>query len=122
MSVSPSPPLFSHDSPALARQRPRDIIRATLALINLIYAKAENGAKINIQGGVYGSALGTESFEGHLEIARLLIELGADVNSLAEEYGTAVHMAAYKGESEVVERANVVMGENKETAPVLSGT
>jgi ankyrin repeat protein len=40
------------------------------------------GADVNAQGGEYGNALQAASSSGNQEIVELLIEMGADVNTL----------------------------------------
>jgi cytohesin len=43
------------------------------------------------------------AYEGHKEIAELLISEGADVNAKADGGGTPLHQAAYEGHKEVAE-------------------
>ncbi|KAF5346315.1 hypothetical protein D9758_011486 [Tetrapyrgos nigripes] len=58
--------------------------------------------KMNNLGGIYGNALQAASYEGHLEIVKLLLEKGADVNTLGGFCGNALQAASYKGHSEIV--------------------
>ncbi|KAJ5123791.1 Pfs NACHT and ankyrin domain protein [Penicillium atrosanguineum] len=44
-------------------------------------ALISKGADVNTQGGRYGNALQAASFEGHQEIAKLLLDKGANVNT-----------------------------------------
>jgi ankyrin repeat protein len=64
-----------------------------------------SGWDVNAQGEKYGrTALHLAAMNGHLEIVKLLLEHGADVNAKTEGgfYGeTAVEMAEHKGHMKV---------------------
>jgi ankyrin repeat protein len=51
---------------------------------------------------VYGTALQAAASEGEMEIVRLLLDKGADINAQGGEYGTALHAAVLQGEMEIV--------------------
>jgi ankyrin repeat protein len=64
-----------------------------------------SGWDVNAQGEKYGrTALHLAAMNGHLEIVKLLLEHGADVNAKTKEgYGyTALHSAASNGHLEIV--------------------
>ncbi|KAJ7274220.1 ankyrin repeat-containing domain protein [Mycena rebaudengoi] len=81
----------------------------------------QDGVDVNAQGGDFGTALqvasakGHEgisglfanalqaaSYSGHVEVARLLVERGADVNAQGGEDGSALQAASTKGHQEIV--------------------
>jgi ankyrin repeat protein len=47
----------------------------------IVYYLVENGADVNAQGGVYGSALSAAEAEGNNSIVRFLLENGATRSS-----------------------------------------
>ncbi|EXU98136.1 ankyrin repeat protein, partial [Metarhizium robertsii] len=51
----------------------------------------------------YGNALQAASFRGHLEIVKLLLDKGADVNAQGGLYGTTLHAASSGGHLEIVQ-------------------
>ena len=57
----------------------------------------DQGANFN-----YGAGLGAAAYSGHLEIVRLLLGRGADINHTGGLFGTALCAAAYSGHLEVV--------------------
>jgi hypothetical protein len=63
-------------------------------------------AGVDINGDIGGlasvsTALHVAANKGHTEVVRLLLSRGADVNALAEELVTPMHLAAMHGYSEV---------------------
>lgn len=60
------------------------------------------GVSPNYQGSAYGFALLYASGNGHLEIVKLLIEDGANVNLQNGFDSTALHAAASRGYDEIV--------------------
>jgi ankyrin repeat protein len=76
----------------------------------------ERGADVNIVGGEYGTALRAALAEGHEDIARLLLEYGADpfvqvhgrhssasAKILIEEFDSALAVAAASGKSSIIQ-------------------
>ena len=62
----------------------------------------ENGADINAQGGLYGSALQVAAHQGNVETVRLLLENGADINAEGGLYESAFLAAcAYRTSSRI---------------------
>ena len=53
-------------------------------------------------GGEYGTALATAVHEREEEIVLLLVDRGADMNSVTDEFGTVLGQAIYKGTTEMV--------------------
>ncbi|KAI4781565.1 ankyrin repeat protein [Aureobasidium sp. EXF-3400] len=69
----------------------------------LIQDLLHDGASINAQGGAYGTALCAASSKGDLEMIKLLVREGADVNGPGGRYyGCALCAAAYKGHIDIV--------------------
>ncbi|KAJ7863301.1 hypothetical protein B0H14DRAFT_2349054, partial [Mycena olivaceomarginata] len=54
-------------------------------------------------GGEYSTALQAASHAGHLQIAQLLLESGADVNMPGQKYRSALEAATNNGHTEIVE-------------------
>jgi ankyrin repeat protein len=74
----------------------------------------ENGADVNMQGGLYGSALQAASIMGHENIVQLLLHHGANVNLQGGFYGSALQAATWVGNESIIKllldhRANVNM-------------
>ena len=64
----------------------------------------KHGAKVNLQSKVGWFALKMASLKGHIKIAQLLLEYGADVNLRTNNDGTtALMVASQNGHSEVVD-------------------
>jgi ankyrin repeat protein len=57
---------------------------------------------MNKRGGYYGTPLHAASADGHLEIARLLLEHRADVNARAINRETPLHVASRMGHVGIV--------------------
>lgn len=53
-----------------------------------------HGVEVNTQGGPHGNALNAALHGGHLEIARVLVERGADVNAIL--YSPPLLLAPYR--------------------------
>ena len=53
---------------------------------------------MNAQGGRYDRALQAAASRGHIEIARLLLDKGADVNTQGGHYGNALQAALIGGD------------------------
>ncbi|OJJ03140.1 hypothetical protein ASPVEDRAFT_42653 [Aspergillus versicolor CBS 583.65] len=70
--------------------------------VELVQLLLDRGARINTQGGYYGSALLGAAHYGKLEIVELLIAAGADVD-IHGTYGTALAVAKDKGFEDVVQ-------------------
>ena len=62
----------------------------------------ENGADINAQGGLYGSALEAASYAGNEKVVMLLLKNGADINAQGGSYSSALKAASYVGNEKVV--------------------
>ena len=54
----------------------------------------DNGADVNAQNGLYGTALQTASVEGHISVVQTLLDNGANVNAHGGEFGTALQAAS----------------------------
>ena len=55
------------------------------------------GAGVNTQGGEYGNALEAASYEGHVEVVKLVLDNGADVNAGMDVMAT--HCEGYHREA-----------------------
>jgi hypothetical protein len=60
------------------------------------------GADVNAQGGEYGNALRTASFEGYDQIVKMLLDAGAEDNAEGGEYGNALYAASFEGHEQIV--------------------
>ncbi|KAJ4175619.1 hypothetical protein NW767_015723, partial [Fusarium falciforme] len=56
--------------------------------------------------GEYGNALQAASSRGHLEVVKLLLDKGADINAQGGDYGNALQAASEEGHLEVVQLLN----------------
>ena len=75
-----------------------------LGFLESVKALVNNGADVNVRGGLYGNALIAASTSGHTEIVQLLVEKGATINSLGNAYGaTALVAASFEGRIEIVQ-------------------
>ena len=54
------------------------------------------------KGGRYNNALYAAAAEGHKEIARLLLDKGAGINSQGGDFGNALQAVAYGGNQEII--------------------
>ncbi|KAF8166996.1 ankyrin repeat-containing domain protein [Mycena galopus ATCC 62051] len=62
-----------------------------------------HGAEVNVQDRSYhGNAIHAASCGGEIDIVRLLLECGADVNARGGYYGNALQAAASRGQIEIV--------------------
>ena len=55
------------------------------------------------RGKTHGSPLGAAAYAGHLDIVKLLVQNGADVNAPGGRYGSPLSSALYSGWDDVVE-------------------
>ncbi|KAI0871177.1 hypothetical protein GGS24DRAFT_472221 [Hypoxylon argillaceum] len=62
----------------------------------------DKGADVNLQGGLYGTALQVAAYLGALDIARLLVDNGAEPNLQGGRFDTALQAAAWAGSLETV--------------------
>jgi ankyrin repeat protein len=62
----------------------------------------EKGAKVNVRGGYYGTALQATAYAGSAEVVRYLVMNGANVNTEGGRYGTALQAAARCGHEVIV--------------------
>jgi ankyrin repeat protein len=78
---------------------------------NIFRQLLDAGANPNELHGQYGGAFHAAAQNGHLEIVKLILQNGVDVNSLSDPhtfsgdpdcFGTAIQAAAYKGHKELV--------------------
>ncbi|KAJ4865469.1 ankyrin repeats (many copies) domain-containing protein [Trichoderma breve] len=58
---------------------------------------------VNIQGGIFGSALQAAAFSGQTESVRLLLDRGADVDARGGKCGSALNAAIFRGYWDIVE-------------------
>ena len=76
---------------------------AVLGSRTMVETLIDNGAKVNLTAGYYGSALQAASFAGHPEIVELLLnEHGLDPNTQGGFYGNALQAAAARAHLELV--------------------
>jgi len=63
----------------------------------------DQGANINFHNDCEDSALSNAAWKGHIEIARILLDRGADteVGAGKDAYGTALHRACWQGNQEM---------------------
>ena len=57
--------------------------------------------QIHHLGGVYGTPLNASVYGGHIEVAQLLFEHGADINSCSADNWTPLHIASLVGHLEI---------------------
>ncbi|KAK4166291.1 putative vegetative incompatibility protein, partial [Cladorrhinum sp. PSN259] len=86
--------LFDPDRPWSDSPDPDTAYPLYYASLKGLYTTAqmliEKGADVNAQGGCYGNALQTASWNGHKEIVHMLMDKGADVNAQGGFYGNAL--------------------------------
>ncbi|KXH34120.1 hypothetical protein CSIM01_07122 [Colletotrichum simmondsii] len=64
----------------------------------------DTGIDVNAQQvGYLGSPLQAASFNGHVEIVRLLLDRNADINAQNGAYGNALQTACYRGQLDIVQ-------------------
>ncbi len=76
---------------------------ALLGFIGTIKKHLDAGTDVNAKDTTDETPLHFATFNGHKEIAELLIDKGADVNAKNGGGGTPLHSAAKKGHKEIVE-------------------
>ena len=75
-----------------------------LGLLELVGARLEAGDDVNATGGLNGNALHVASASGHLHVAQLLLDNGADVNAQNDGLETtALEAASSEGHIEIVQ-------------------
>jgi ankyrin repeat protein len=70
--------------------------------LKVVQLLVENGAKVNVRGGYYGTALQAAAYEGNAEVVRYLVMNGANVNTEGGRYGTALQAAARCGHEVII--------------------
>jgi hypothetical protein len=73
-----------------------------LSVLNDLYSRA-GSFFLNEETGYYRTALQAASVQGHLAIAQMLIEAGADISQESGDYGTALQAAAIQGHLDIVQ-------------------
>ncbi|KAF3386635.1 Ankyrin repeat domain-containing protein 50 [Penicillium rolfsii] len=77
---------------------------ATGGLTRILRVFRDRSANVNTQGGQYGTALHTAVSRGQIDVVRLLLDQGADVNAYSGvRYRTALHTAATRGHQDIVQ-------------------
>lgn len=69
---------------------------------DLVALLTDNGANINLHGGLYDSALHAAFCSGNEEVVRVLLSKGADVCYKGNKLGTILQAAVYSGNEAVV--------------------
>jgi hypothetical protein len=64
----------------------------------------DNGADVNTQAGMFGTALQAASYIGDRDVVKQLLEAGADVNAHAGMFGTVLQAASIVGRRDVVKQ------------------
>ncbi|RYP17500.1 hypothetical protein DL765_004464 [Monosporascus sp. GIB2] len=79
-------------------------IAAEAGCIRICEALIKRGMQVDMQSGIYGSALAAAVYRGHIETVKFLVQNGADVNMPLQtgDYGSALAAAAYGGHTETV--------------------
>ena len=77
---------------------------STMGLLGVVRRLIIMGVDVNASSGPRGNALCVASFIGHTEIVKLLLEMGADPNSLKHgwTHGSPVYWASSKGHGAIV--------------------
>jgi ankyrin repeat protein len=88
--------------PRLSLCRFAHIRRPYIGHENIVQLLLEYGAHINMESGLFGSALQGASYGVHEQIAELLLNANADVNAQSGYYGSALQVAAYNGRVQIV--------------------
>ena len=61
----------------------------------------KNPQQIHLLGGAYGTPFNVSVHGGHIEVAQLLFEHGADINSCSADSWTPLHIASQAGHLEI---------------------
>ncbi|RYP07284.1 hypothetical protein DL764_002599 [Monosporascus ibericus] len=79
-------------------------LAAVAGCIPICEALIKRGMQVNMQSGIYGSALAAAAFKGETETVKFLVQKGAEINMPLQtgNYGSALAAAAFKGETETV--------------------
>ncbi|KAJ9487635.1 hypothetical protein VN97_g5652 [Penicillium thymicola] len=85
-------------APGLRRQCYEKVVHEKMVQI-LLY----HGADVNIQGGVFGSALQAASYEGHEKVTHILLDHGAEVNIQGGYFETVLQAASCRGHENLVQ-------------------
>ena len=63
----------------------------------------DHGQNVNAEGGAFGTPLNAGCLGGHTDVARVLLDRGAEINRKAHRYGlTALHLASRSGNVSLV--------------------
>lgn len=79
----------------------------------------DRGAKVNVVGGSFHTALHAAAHQGHENIVNMLLEAEADVGIVGGKYGSALDAATLNGHVNVVERLRNAEREREEAIPEL---
>ena len=100
--------LFDPDQPWSTQYVFRDMATplyyaSSAGLQHTVQLLIEKHAKVNAQGGLYGSALQAASSRGHKGIVQLLLQKGADINLQGGMYSNALQAACVQGHKEIIQ-------------------
>ncbi|KAL3297492.1 Pfs NACHT and Ankyrin domain protein [Colletotrichum asianum] len=71
-------------------------------LEKVMKAMVNNETVVKAERGLCGNMLQAASYHGHLEVVRLLLGMGANIDALCKHYGTALQAACYGGHIDIV--------------------